>query len=54
MAEHDDPTENPPERPEQRPDHESDEAKLQERDAGAHAEQATDKVNFEPGDLGDQ
>lgn len=40
-----------PEQPEDRPDHESDEAELRERDAGAHAEKATEKVNFEPGDL---
>ena len=40
-----------PEHPEDRPDHESEEAELRERDAGAHAEKATEKVNFEPGDL---
>lgn len=40
--------------PAQRPDHESTEAELQERDAGAHAEAATQKANFEPGDLSDQ
>lgn len=50
----DDTRDDQPERPEDRPDHRSEEAELQERDQGAHAEKATSKANFEPGDLSGQ